>query len=256
MHLRIRLIGSGSSGNAAIVRAGRVAVMLDAGVAVSRLEAACAAEGLAPSGLDGVFLSHEHGDHASGAGLFSKRHRLPVFCAESVEDGLARGRRPLVRAEPLGTCVDLGALRVRTFPVPHDSPNLGFRIEANGVRVGIVTDLGRVTPEVIEGLRECHTLMIESNYDDGMLRDGPYPVWLKERIGSPTGHLSNADAAELLETVAAAETRRVVLLHLSEKNNEPDRARTVAEAALFRAGRWNVEVDVATRAGLPRPLEF
>jgi phosphoribosyl 1,2-cyclic phosphodiesterase len=256
MSVRFRLIGSGSSGNATLVRSGRRAVLLDAGLSPARLEAGCREEGLDPASLEAILISHEHSDHAGGAAAFSARHRVPVFCSDEVDDAIARSRSPLLRREPLPSRVEFGWVRVITFPVPHDSPNIGFRVETDGVAVGMVTDLGRVTPRVEESLKGCQALYIESNYDEAQLREGPYPRWLKQRISSPTGHLSNTEGAELAAAAAGWETQRVVLVHLSERNNRPQLARDEVVAALSRVGRTGVKVEVAGRHGTARPLEI
>jgi phosphoribosyl 1,2-cyclic phosphodiesterase len=122
---------------------------------------------------------------------------------------------------------------------------VGFVLEGEGVRVGIVTDLGHATTLVVERLRGCHVLFVESNHDDRMLLEGPYPWHLKQRVSGRMGHLSNVEAAALVERAAGPETRAVVLGHLSEKNNRPGLARDAASAALVRAGCRRVEMRVA-----------
>ena len=256
MALSVRLLGSGSSGNAAIVRSGRAAVLLDAGLPMSRLEAGCRAEGIEPGAVEAVFLSHNHSDHSGAVSIFSRATRRPVLCSEGSGEALARAGRALPRPMPLPPEVDFGALRVVSFPVPHDVPNVGWRIEAEGMRVGFVTDLGHATAVVIERLRNCDILMIEANYDPELLAGGPYPRWLKTRISSSTGHLSNEAASELAVAAAGPATRQVVLVHLSERNNHPDLARRQVAAALAGAGREDIRVDVASRAGLPERLEL
>ena len=239
-----------------VVRAGRKAVLIDAGLPVRRLAAGCRAEGVEPDAIEAVFLSHDHADHAGAAGLFSKKTRRPVVCSDASADALARSGRALPSAMPLPNAVDFGTLRVVSFPVPHDAPNVGWRLESEGLRVGIVTDLGHATALVVNELRDCDVLMIESNYDHDLLDNGPYPRWLKTRIGSRAGHLSNEAAAELAVAAAGPATRRVVLMHLSERNNTPELARRQTIAALAAAGREDVRVDIASRSGLPERLEL
>jgi len=143
--------------------------------------------------------------------------------------------------------VDLGPLQVESFPVPHDAAQpLGFVLQGEGLRVGIATDLGHATTLVIERLRGCDVLMIESNHDDRMLRDGPYPWQLKQRVSGRLGHLSNREAAGLLDLTGDDGCRAVVLAHLSGKNNTPDLARRAARAVLA-VGDRKIDVRVAER---------
>jgi len=131
---------------------------------------------------------------------------------------------------------------------------MGFVLEGAGIRAGIVTDLGHATTLVVERLRGCDLLMVEANHDDAMLRDGPYPWQLKQRVGSRLGHLSNEAAARLVEQVVDDRCRGVILGHLSEKNNTPDLARAAVSRALRRVGRGSVEVQVAERRTSSRGL--
>jgi len=254
--LRLRLLGSGSSGNAALVRAGRCRILVDAGLAASRLEAGCRQEGFEPEALECVLISHDHSDHAGSASCFSRRHGLPVFCLDGAEEALARAGRPLPVRLPLLPRLDLGEICVAAFPVPHDAPNVGWRFEAGGASIGLVTDLGHVTKMVVENLRDCNVLMIEANHDPLRLQEGPYPSWLKQRISSPAGHLSNRAAAQLAAAAVGPATRIVVLLHLSERNNRPELARREVQSVLSRMGRADIRVEVASRSGLPQPLEL
>lgn len=252
--LRVRILGSGSSGNAVLVMAGRCRLLVEAGVAASRVEAGCRAEGFEAGDLAAVLISHDHADHAGNAPLLSRRHKVPVICSEAAEEGLARAGKRLSERIPLEPFTDLGDLTVVSFPVPHDVTNHGFRFEADGARVGMVTDLGSVTEEIVESLWNCDVLIVEANHDTARLHAGPYPPWLKQRILSPTGHLSNHAAAMLAAGAAGPATRRVVLAHLSWQNNDPATAQGEVRGCLRRAGRWDLEVDVASRRGLPTPL--
>jgi phosphoribosyl 1,2-cyclic phosphodiesterase len=246
--VRIVPLASGSRGNATLVEMGSTRVLVDAGLSLRGLEERLAAVGVPPASLAALLLSHEHHDHAQGASRFSLRHRVPVGAVPETLAGLDLGPAHVAAWQPLetGCRLDVGAIRVEAFPVPHDARHpVGFVLEGEGVRVGIVTDLGHATTLVVERLRGCHVLFVESNHDDRMLLEGPYPWHLKQRVSGRMGHLSNVEAAALVERAAGPETRAVVLGHLSEKNNRPGLARDAASAALVRAGCRRVEMRVA-----------
>ncbi|MDH3591920.1 MAG: MBL fold metallo-hydrolase [Planctomycetota bacterium] len=246
---RLVSLGSGSPGNATLYCTGTFRLLLDAGLACRTLEQRLRTVGVEPETIDAVLLTHEHHDHARGAQRFSKRHGVPVVGSRRALE--AMDRSPLHFAEwiPIvaGVPVELDGASVEAFPVPHDAAEpLGFVVEGAGERVGYATDLGAVTGLVAASLAGCDALVIESNHDARMLREGPYPRYLKERVASDRGHLSNDETATLLERVAHPRLRAVVLAHLSENNNRPDLARDRAERALACAPDATLHV-AATR---------
>lgn len=250
MAVRVVPLGSGSSGNATLVEMGSTRLLVDCGLSARDLEGRLAAVGVAPSDLSGVVLSHEHHDHARGVARFSKRHRVPVWSTWEALEALDLSPAHLAAWEPFepGVPFEVSGVRVEPFPVPHDAANpVGFVLESHGTRVGVATDLGHVTTLVVERLRRCHLLVVEANHDDRMLLGGPYPWALKQRVGGNLGHLSNAEAADLLLRAAAEDCRGVVLAHLSEKNNTAALARDAASRALSTAGRTRVAMRVAER---------
>lgn len=255
MVLRIVTLGSGSHGNATLVQLGSTRLLVDAGLSAGELSRRLHAVGVRPGDVDYLLLSHEHHDHARGAERFSRVHRVPVVCGRATLEGMnvspvhLGGWTPL----PVGRELALGRVRVLAFPVPHDAAEpVGFVLESEGVRFGTVTDIGHATTLVIEHLRGCDALLVEANHEDQMLQDGPYPWQLKQRVGGPLGHLSNDEAAALLERVVDARCQLVVLAHLSEQNNSPPKALQAAARALRRAGRSEVRLRVAAP---DRPVE-
>jgi phosphoribosyl 1,2-cyclic phosphodiesterase len=253
--MRFVPLASGSKGNATLVELGGARVLVDAGLALRELCARLGTLGVEPGEIDAVLLSHEHQDHSRGALKFSMKFDVPVAsCWETLE---AMDRSPQAFAGwidlPAGGEVRIGQMSVSSFPVPHDAASpVGFVLAANGERVGIATDLGHATPEIVERLAGCDVLMLESNHDSLLLRDGPYPWRLKERVSGPSGHLSNSESASLIKHTVDERCRCVVLAHISEKNNTPELARASAERALRAGGRDDVELRVAT---YDRPLE-
>jgi phosphoribosyl 1,2-cyclic phosphodiesterase len=252
MSLRFRVLGSGSGGNATLVEGGGARVLLDAGLGPRQLAERLLSSGVDPATLDAVFVSHEHGDHARGAAAFSARWGVPLALTRGTRLAarLAEEKLPPCREIVPGEDVAVRGLVVRAVAVPHDAAApVAFVVAAGRARLGHATDLGHLSKRTVEALRGCDTVLVESNYDPAMLRDGPYPWSLKERILGPLGHLSNGDVARLLERGLGEECGHVVLAHLSQKNNHPELAAQAAEEALSRAGRTLVRLTVASPEG-------
>ena len=253
--MRFIPLASGSQGNAALVEIDGTRLLIDAGLSSKELEARLACCEVDPTGVDAVLLSHEHQDHSRGAERFSKLHGVPVACTAKTLAALDVS--PVHVAEwwalPETGITEIGPVRVESFPVPHDARRpVGFVLHGDGMRVGVALDLGHATTLVRERLRGCEILMVESNYDEDMLRDGPYPWHLKQRVSGGYGHLSNRETAALLRDVVKPSCRAVILAHLSEKNNTQALARQTAATALRDAGCARTEMRVA-RAGRPTP---
>ncbi len=252
MSLRFRVLGSGSGGNATLVEGGGARVLLDAGLGPRQLAERLASAGVDPASLDAVFLSHEHGDHARGAAAFSSKWGVPLALTAGTFRAarLAAARLPAWAEILAGETHTVRRLAVRAVAVPHDAAApVAFVASAGGASLGHATDLGHLGRGLVEALRGCDAVLVESNYDPAMLRDGPYPWSLKERILGPFGHLSNDDVGRLLRRGLGEACRRVVLAHLSQKNNHPELALQGAEEALERAGRRDVEVALAPPDG-------
>jgi phosphoribosyl 1,2-cyclic phosphodiesterase len=248
--VRVLPLGSGSSGNATLVVFGARRLLVDAGLSGRELTSRLEAVGVTPGSLTAILLSHEHHDHARGLERFAVKHRVPVFTTPEALAALNLAPRHLGAWHPFepGVPFDADGVRVDPFTIPHDAVNpVGFVLEAQGVRVGIATDLGHATTLVVERLRGCQVLVVEANHDDDMLVRGPYPWALKQRIGGRLGHLSNVEAATLLAATADAECRAVILAHLSESNNTAAKARQTVAAALAAAGRSRYDMRVAAR---------
>ncbi len=237
---------SGSSGNSILVREGSSALLVDAGVSFRRLQGALCAEGLRMEDLDGVFFTHEHADHTGALPMILKKTHLPLFlaeeCAEAVYQKFLEKDAALadlfcrrvytVRAEHE---YEVGEFVLTPFDLPHDSVScLGVCISSEHEEnaLGIATDLGQLTADARRALSACENVILESNHDVAMLSEGPYPAYLKERILSDFGHLSNEDCAIGLQALAAGKLRRAMLFHLSGENNRPSKALSCATQAL------------------------
>jgi phosphoribosyl 1,2-cyclic phosphodiesterase len=235
--LRLCLLASGSKGNAVYLSAGKGAVLVDCGLSGVELARRMAAAGLDPREIKAVVLTHEHRDHAAGVGVVARRLRVPVAAAPATfgrARGLAKVRHlALDPARPF----ELAGMAFTPFTVPHDAADpVGLVVQAGTARAGLCTDLGWATRLAAARLAGCQALVMECNHDPGLLAAGPYQEWLKQRVRSRHGHLSNAEGAELIARVHHAGLREVVLAHLSEVNNTPELARAAAAAALEELG--------------------
>jgi phosphoribosyl 1,2-cyclic phosphodiesterase len=234
--MKICLLASGSKGNSLLVCDGRTRLLIDAGLSARELGRRLALVDVSPDDLNAILVTHEHIDHVRGLGLLSRRYNLPVYLNHEIAPILADSQRPVKVVEfAAGVAMPIGSLEVKAFSVTHDAQaTVGFAIHSGRHKVGVATDLGVATRLVAEELQGCRTLVLESNHDEEMLRDGPYPWPLKQRIRSNHGHLSNRDSAGLLETLCWEGLENVLLAHLSETNNHPELARQTAEQALSR----------------------
>jgi phosphoribosyl 1,2-cyclic phosphodiesterase len=229
------VLGSGSRGNSVYVSDGVTSVLFDAGFSGREIEARMAMRGLSPGNLSALVLSHEHADHYAGVGILSRRYNLTVHSTEKTGKAAAPVLKTLAGASHFsaGRTFCLGNLTICPFSTSHDAADpVGFTISSLGVKIGIATDLGVATGLVARHLSGCRALLLEANHDPDMLREGPYPWHLKQRVKSRTGHLSNGDSRDLLGRVLGPETTHVVLCHLSETNNTPETALSAVAPAL------------------------
>jgi len=233
MSLVYCILASGSKGNAIYLKAGRTAVLVDCGIsarqALLRLEAA----GLDAGGIKAILLTHEHQDHVNGVRVLASRLKCPVLATPATWQAL--GGLDSVRYEPFdaGSQFALGELGIRPFSLSHDAADpVGLVLSAGQARLGLATDLGQVTRLVLARLTGCQALIVESNHDPDLLATGPYQQWLKQRVRSSQGHLSNQQGAELLRRVQHTELQQVALAHLSVVNNRPELARNACQEAL------------------------
>jgi phosphoribosyl 1,2-cyclic phosphodiesterase len=225
--VRFASLGSGSRGNALLVEGGDACILVDCGFAACEVERRLACLGAEAADLDGILLTHEHGDHVRGAAALSRRYRIPVWttpgtCRQAGVDGLETLR--LISGHGAG--FDVAGIRVQPFPVPHDAREpCQFVLETRGRRLGLLTDAGTVTRHIRDLLSECDALMLECNHDAELLRSGPYPPTLQARIAGAFGHLSNEQAAELLDSLPHRQLSNLLVAHISAKNNRPELAR-------------------------------
>jgi phosphoribosyl 1,2-cyclic phosphodiesterase len=241
------VLASGSAGNAAFLSTSKTRVLIDAGLSVKELARRLAEIGEKPEDLDAVLITHEHSDHISGLArlvrararkkrpiaVFVSRLTAPLIDWETTETNPL----PAVEHFQAGSDWTVGDIKVQSFGIPHDAEDpVGFCLEAEGVKVGIATDLGYVPDSIKYHLRGVHFLLFESNHAIEMLKVGPYPWSVKQRVMSRKGHLSNDTTCDYIENDLDGNVQALVLGHLSEQNNHPVIVRQGAEMSLLRRG--------------------
>lgn len=239
--MRFCSLGSGSSGNATLIEAGDGAhttrVLVDCGFSLRELTRRLARRGVDVRTIDAVFVTHEHGDHVGCARALARRHGTPLWTSAGTWAALDDADAPsTLRTARAGEPIAVGALELRPFAVPHDAREpLQLTVGAGGRRLGLLTDLGETDEAIAERLDGCDALLLECNHDRELLAQGPYPAFLKRRIGGERGHLANDQAAALLRRCAHRGLRHVVAAHLSVQNNRPDLAAAALSAAVGTA---------------------
>jgi phosphoribosyl 1,2-cyclic phosphodiesterase len=243
MAVSLTILGSGSRGNSTIVASSRTRILVDAGFSCKEIMRRMGVAGVRPETLDAMVISHEHSDHVDGVFVLARKLGVPVFMTEGTHQAWwrwVRGKHPGKHLEKLesfssGQAFQIGDIEVMPFTIPHDAVDpVAFTFRAEGIKVGIATDLGYLAENVKHYVKACDCLMIESNHDLEMLRTGPYPWAVKQRVLSKRGHLSNEALAEFLSEDYDGAAAYLVLAHLSENNNHPELARAAAERALGR----------------------
>ena len=259
-------LASGSSGNSAYVCAGGTHILIDAGISGKSIEAGLKELGLEGRQLSAILVTHEHSDHIVGVGVMSRRYELPVYASPKTwryfdRHGVIGAIKPhLARHVEPEQKFEIGGLQAVAFDVPHDaSQPVGYSIFAGGRKITVVTDAGEATCTIRNYISGSDIVMLESNHDSDMLKNGKYPLALKRRISGPYGHLSNKAAGMLLTETATEKLRYVFLGHLSEENNRPLVAFGTVEGILYNQGvlpQVNLQMFIAQRYGVSTAVEL
>lgn len=260
---------SGSSGNATYIAAGSERILVDCGVSGKQVTAALEAIDVAADTLSALFITHAHNDHLRGVGVLSRRYHLPIYasCGTWKEIGRwnALGEIAPENIHVFDSCrsqidTPFMAIQVTCFPLPHDTPDpVGYRFSLGGKTVVVATDIGYITPEIKDAAGYADIILLESNHDLDMLKNGSYPWHLKRRILSNYGHLSNEAAGIFAVELAKNGTRRIYLGHLSQENNRPQLALETVAARLSRSKidpERDVELLVARRDAPSEPTRW
>jgi phosphoribosyl 1,2-cyclic phosphodiesterase len=232
------VLASGSSGNSALVSTGSTRLLVDAGLSRRELINRLAAVGEPFERIDAILISHEHSDHVSGLPVIAKTLDVPVYLTHLAAPAISwNGYQPKTEAFQAGMRLAIGDLEVDTFTIPHDAADpVGFCFRSQGLKIGLVTDLGYIPESIRFHLRGADLLVLESNHDLEMLKVGPYPWAVKQRVMSRNGHLSNDAVSDFIGSDLDGSVRTLVLGHLSEHNNHPEIARLSASQALTARG--------------------
>ena len=235
--MQFSVLGSGSKGNCVFIAYKNTAFLIDGGFSGKAIEQRLKSIDRDIGSLDAIFVTHEHHDHISGVGVLSRRCRIPVFANEGTYRGAAQRLSKLFeqRGFDTGDSICFQDLQIRSFPVSHDTDDpVGYVISNGNSKLGYCTDTGMVTNLVSQRLGGLDSLILEFNHDPELLKNGPYPPALQQRVRSNKGHLANVDSAKLLKTIVHRRMQHVVLAHLSETNNLPELAFEEARAVIPR----------------------
>ena len=237
--LSFALLGSGSRGNAMVVQCATTRLLVDCGFSAREIERRLARLELVPADIDAIVITHEHDDHWKGVSRFSRAHGLPVWLTPGTKAAKAGDALAATELYSPHESFAIGDLELFPYPVPHDAREPAQLVIGNGdKRLGVLSDIGVVTPHVRAMVDACDGLVIESNHDPDMLASGPYPAALKARVAGRLGHLSNAQAAALLTEIDTRDLQHVVVAHMSESNNRPELAQAALAEALTCAPDW------------------
>jgi phosphoribosyl 1,2-cyclic phosphodiesterase len=247
------MLGSGSAGNSALVATDHCRILVDGGLSARQIVVRLEQCGITPGQLDGVLLTHEHGDHVCGLEVLCRKFHVPIYCNRLTAEAIrgwsgSLGEHKNWRLFQTGADFSICDIHVQTFSVPHDAVDpVGYVSFGESAR--FITDLGYATKMVVERLRKVHTLVIETNHDEKMLQADPHRPWpVKQRIQSRHGHLSNTAAATVIEQLLGGKLERVVLGHLSRDCNTPELAAGAIRAMLAERGRSEIEVHCAAQS--------
>jgi len=233
------VLASGSSGNAALLATENTRILVDAGLSMRELRKRLASIGESLEEIDAILITHEHSDHVAGLPVLarSKDVRAAIYMTHLAAPAIDWGGPPRLEPFQAGASFRIGDIEVQSFGIPHDAIDpVGYCFEAQGVRVGVATDLGYVPESIKFHLRRTNLLLLEANHDLDMLKVGPYPWSVKQRVMSRVGHLSNLHMSDYLMQDLASCTANLILGHLSEQNNHPAIVQMVAAEALEKRG--------------------
>ena len=223
--MRIASLGSGSKGNGTLIDDGETCILIDLGFSLKETERRLKRLDITPDHIDAVLVTHEHADHIHGVAPFARKFKRPVYLTPGTYNNSKMGVVPTLKTINCHKPFRIGSLGIEPVPVPHDAREpCQYLVSSRGIKVGVLTDLGHVTPHVTQQYAVCQALLLECNHDLDMLANGPYPYPLKKRVGGDHGHLNNHQAAELLGGIELSSLRHLIISHVSEQNNHPDLA--------------------------------
>lgn len=230
---------SGSSGNASFISDDKTNLLVDCGMSGAKLKQALNSIDVLPESITALLITHEHIDHTRGAGVISRRYNIPVFATEGTHRNMDAGKlaEENINIVKNGTPFELGSIAITPFSIPHDAAEpVGYTFNISGERCAVATDIGRMNDTILDAVKGCKSVILESNHDIEMLRCGSYPFPLKQRILGEFGHLSNDVAAKTALELVKSGTEHIMLGHLSQENNRPEIAMLESYNLLSREG--------------------
>ncbi len=251
MAVKLTILGSGSAGNCAYLETDETRLLIDAGLSGRQIRGRLASIGRTPELLSGILVTHEHSDHVQGLSTLCAKFQIPVFCNRLTKEAIENqfDTRFDCRIFSTGATFEVGDVVVDTFSVPHDAYDpVGFLLRTTAGNIGFLTDLGHATKLVMERVRTANVLLLETNYDLKLLQEDTKRPWsIKQRILSRHGHLSNEDAAGVVEQIVSAGLRHLYLGHLSRDCNQPKRAIDAVSERLQKMGAHHVRIEAASQ---------
>ncbi len=244
--MKFSVLGSGSKGNSVYISSGKTEILIDAGFSGKQLTRRLLEAGKSIDKLDAILLTHEHNDHICGAGVVSRRCKIPLFANQGTFRGGEKRLGKIYKRNEFetGESFTFQDLEIRSFRTLHDTLDpVGYVISDGTQSIGYCTDTGKVTHLMAARLQNCDALILEFNHDPDMLKMGPYPLALQQRVRSSHGHLANEDAAEFLKTLFNDRLRYIILAHLSEVNNLPELALAAATKVNNSSGAQLILAD-------------
>lgn len=264
MALEFTTIASGSSGNCVYVGTENTKILIDAGLSGIKTEKALKEINISPENLDAIFVTHEHTDHIEGVGVLSRRYNLPIYATEGTWENMS-GKIGEISSKNKNIVypyenIILNDLCLNPFSIPHDAKQpVAYTIKWNNKKIAIATDMGHITKDIIENLRYCDALILESNHDINMLKNGPYPPQLKTRVLGKFGHICNEISGKLLACIMNNNLKNVFLAHISKENNTPDLAYITVKNILEEFGifeKRDVNLHIAKEYGATKIIKL
>jgi len=219
--MKISVLSSGSGGNSTVIQSDSGSILIDAGLSAKKLLERLESVGADPCSITGLVITHDHIDHISGAGVTARKLKIPVYIhKENYETSAEKFEKCEIKF--IEDQFNIGDFNIIPVPISHDgTANFAYTITSGGKKISHITDIGSVTGIVKHRILGSDLIVLESNHDDQMLKNGPYPWYLKQRIASNTGHLSNHSAGDLIKATGAVGLKNLILAHLSKENNDP-----------------------------------
>ena len=251
---------SGSSGNSLFVQSDNAKVLIDCGVSSKKIEEALNSMEVDASSIDAILVTHEHSDHIAGVGTLSRNYNIPVYANSSTMSGIISCIGDLhdrnIRIINQGTPFSIRSMEITPFSIPHDAADpVGYTVLTENKRLSVATDTGHITKSMLINMSKSDSVLIESNHDVDMVKNGKYPYILKKRILSDTGHLSNDKAAWLSTQLALWGTKKIMLGHLSENNNTAEKAFETTKR-LLEENKFKINQDVILKVAMKNQITF